>query len=240
MGNRLCVRANKKAAEKRIIRIRKRLHELWKLDRHENEERVPLEEPKFWGYRRELVLRKDIASRSDARRFHELLGYVQRVDDCRRKDFKTWNPRLRRWEEWRHKPSKLTSRRFERLPKHLKTYFHVGWEYYQRVYRFSEPWVFESRRHKLWITHRFIPNVELKQEVAYLKALTDQGCLQEHGLKIKSPRRNGWKRYGRHSKPKLRDRVHREEMLLALELHAAGLLQNERGKEVKKNAETEI
>ncbi|HEX2900587.1 MAG TPA: hypothetical protein VHS96_12775 [Bacteroidia bacterium] len=237
MGNRLVVRAHKTAAEKRMIRIRKRMHVLWDLDRHENEERVPLEEPKFWGYRRHLILRKDVASRGDARTYFELLQHVQKVEDSRRKDFKAWNPKLRRWEEWRHTPSKLNSRRYERLPRHLKSHFYGGWDYYQRVYRIIEPWVFESRRHKLWITHRFIPNVELKQELAYLNALETQECLQAHGLKVKCPRRNGWKKYDRHSKPKLRDRVHRLEMLEALEIHASGRLDAERGKEGMHDAE---
>ena len=236
MGDRLFVRANKTAAEKRMIQIRRRSNQLWILDRHENEERVPLEVPKFWGYRRHLVVRKDIASRSDARRFLELLQHVQKVEDARRKDFKNWNPKLRRWEEWRHTPAKLNSRRYERLPNHLKGYFYQGWDRYQRVYCVIEPWVFESRRSKLWITHRFIPNVELKQEIAYLDALETQGCLREHGLKIKSPRRNGWKSIRRDTKSKLRDREHRKEVNEAWEAFAQGRLDYARGKEVMDDA----
>lgn len=223
--------------EKLWIRQRRRMDVLYRLNRWDEGVMVPMEEPKFWGYRRELILRKDIANRRDADRLLELLKIVQNVQDCRRKDFKQWNPKLKRWEEWPHRPSKISIRRWEKLPESLRCFFHRSWDKYQFVYRITDAWMFETRRHKLWITHRRLPNSEVEQELSYLNARWEQECIDQRFQKVKSPRRNGWKRMRRNRKARIMNHIHRKEVRDGLEVFWNGQLADERGKEVMKDAE---
>lgn len=240
MGNRIVRRIHKDAMEKLWIRQRRRMDVLYRLNRWDEGVLVPMEEPKFWGYRRELILRKDIANRRDADRLLELLKIVQNVQDCRRKDFKQWNPKLKRWEEWPHRPSKISIRRWEKLPESLRCFFHRSWDKYQFVYRITDPWMFETRRHKLWITHRRLPNVEVEQELDYLDARWVQACVYDRFYSKVKSRKTTRKWCWNLEKERLRDRAHRQEIEEGLRLHWNGLLADERGKEVIQDAETQI
>jgi hypothetical protein len=237
MGNRIIRRAHKDAAEKRIIRILRKRYELHRLDTRSQEVLVPMDKPVFWGYRRFLVLREDVAKRKDSGRFQALLALVQHVQDSKRKDFKTRLGRSKAWQENYHRPRRISARVFKNLPVSLKCYFIGAWNEKQMVYRVDDPWMFETRVHKLWITHRRIPNVEFKQEEAYWDDIWEQGQLSGTYRKIKS-RKARWKTWilelPEHKRTRL---LHEAEKKAALELHASGLLQIERGKEVSPNAE---
>lgn len=240
MGNRLCVRARKAAAEKTVRAMVLRKWELTRFRRSEELERVPLEKPVFWGYRRRLILRKDIAARKDADRLLELLVVVQKEEDCRRKDFKRWDKQTHRWETWEHRPRKLWRCEYERLPSYLKPYFESYLnDRHQLRYRIALPWMFESRRSKLYLTHRFLPNVEREREVSYLSARIEQGQLMGIYAKVSS-RRSYWSNCYNDDKRKLQAKIHRQEIAAGYECHAAGKLLQERGKEVNEDAKKEI
>jgi hypothetical protein len=238
MGNRIIRRAYKVAAENQIIRIMRKRCELFRLDTRSQEVLVPLDKPVFWGYRRFLVLREDVAKRKDSGRFQALLALVQHVQDSKRKDFKTRLGRSKAWQENYHRPRRISARVFKNLPATLKCYFIGAWNEKQMVYRVDDPWMFETRVHKLWITHRWVPNMELKQEVAYWDDIWEQRQLSGAYRKIKS-RKARWKTWrlelAEHKRTRL---LHEAETADALELHAAKRLDEERGKEVILNAET--
>lgn len=239
MGNRSIRRAHKDAAEKRIMQIMRKRDALHAASDKAGELRVPLDEPIFWGYGRVLIVRKDLARSPLGERLLELLPIVQNYQENRRKDFKRWNGDTHCWEEWVHKPAKLGKRRWEKLPERLRCFFVHSWEKRQSCYRIRDPWMFESRRHKLWIRYRTIPDTELEQEAAYWDDIWQQEMLHARSLKVKSPRRNGWKRYARWYLRDRRplDRAHRREITDGWEEFAAGRLRLARGKEVMEDAE---
>jgi hypothetical protein len=232
MGNRLIRRARKEAAEKTVRTLMRRRFELRRYRRTDDRERVALEKPVFWVYRRHLILRKDIASRKDAKRLLGLLAIVQKEEDCRRKDFKRWDKLTHRWESWNHTPCKLSPAEYRKLPDDLQCFFesyqHDRWG---RMYRVVHPWWFASRRRKLYLTHRFLPNIEREREQSYLEARVEQGQLMGIYTKVKS-RRSSWGNDWNARKRKLGDLGDAKQVLHAMEIHAAGQLHLERGKEV--------
>lgn len=237
MGNRLIRRDRKTVAEERVRAMMVRRKVLRRLGR-EGRLRVPLEEPVFWGYRRELVVRPDVLNRKDAHRILALLPIVQKEEDCKRKDFKRWDWQARSWVEWNHTPRKLFPREYALLPADLKCYFEVHWSYWRgKRYMISHPWMFTSKRSKLYITHRFVPDTEVLQEMSYIDGRVEQNQWQGIANKVKS-RRNRWKK--RRQLPRKRrilDQIHRWEVNDSLHWHAQGLLGCERGKEVMEDAE---
>lgn len=236
MGNRLMWRARKKHAAKRLRRMVQRIDDL-RRSKGRNKLRVPLDAPVLWGYRRCLVLRPDAARRSDSDRLLALLAVVQKVEDCKRKDFKRWDYRIRRWEQWRHTPRKLSPREYEKLPAELKCYFSWIWSYWKgKRYVITHDWMFATRRSKLYLTHRFIPDVEIEQELSYLRERIDQGRLWGKYRKIKCRKTHSWR--GDSRRRKLRDHAHRQEIRLGKQLFDAGELALERGKEVNADAKT--
>jgi hypothetical protein len=239
MGNRILVRARKKAAEKAVRAMMLRRQELRRYRRDDDRERIAFEKPVFWGYQRRLILRQDVARRKDAKRLLELLKIVQKEELSRRKDFKCWNPKARRWEVWNHTPRELDPREFQRLPPDLQCYFEsFCHERFGSQYRVRFQWWFETRRCKWYLTHRFLPNVERERELSFLKAKIDQEQLFGLYAKVKS-RKARWKTWSRGlSKQKARDQIHRIEVASATELQAMGLLALERGKEVMHDAQT--
>lgn len=236
MGNRLIRRDRKTVAEERVRAMVVRREVLWRLGR-ENKLRVPLDEPVFWGYRRELMLRPDILRRRDAPRLLALLPIVQKEEDCKRKDFKHWDKQTRRWEEWRHTPRKLYPGEYRQLPEELQCYFERTWSYWKGTrYMISHPWMFVSKRAKLYITHRFVPDTEVEQELHYLADRMLQNDWDGIAIKVKSPR-NRWKKRRRvPRKRRILERIHQKEIAEAQEWHAQGKLDWARGKEVSEDA----
>jgi hypothetical protein len=239
MGNRLIRRDRKDVAEKNVRALFERRQQLarakWKGDR----ERFELEKPVFWGWRRRFVLSESAATRQDAPILANLLQVLQKEEDSRRRDFKYWDWRARRWGQWNHTPRRLSVLSFARLPLELKPYFEGcfgskhGHEYHVRF-----PWMFETRVSKLYLTHCFLPNMEREREESFMNAKIEQGQLYGAYQKIKS-RKARWKGYVPVlPKDKLMAVRHREEIAEALEIHAVGQLQAERGKEVIQNAKT--
>jgi hypothetical protein len=235
MGNRLFRRLLKTEAEKSVRRLEHRLDDLYTMGR-EGRLRVPLEKPIFWGYRREFVLREDIARRQDAERLLVLLSKIQKVEDSKRKDFKVWDRPTKRWRDWHHKPRKLSPREFQSLPPDLKCHFNSTWSYWKGLrYEITHTWMFVTRRSKLYLTHRFIPNVEVEQEISYLSERYDQGRLWQTYSRVKS--RKTSRRWSLNAKRYLlRDRQAWLERDEALEIHAGGRMDLERGKEVMTDA----
>jgi hypothetical protein len=239
MGNRLFVRARKRANEKRMRALSKRIQELRPRWNVEDRERVALEKPVFWGYRRRLVLKKVATKRKDAGRLLELLVFVQKEEDSKRKDFKHWNRIKRRWEVSNHTPRHFWSYEFSKIPSHLRRYFEFQQMDLRRGrYRVQDPSVFDSRLSKLYLTHRFLPNVERERELSYTTAKFEQLGGWNAFQKVKS-RKARWKTWG-HTDPKRRhfDAAYCQELQLALCMHSAGELNIERGKEVIEIAET--
>jgi hypothetical protein len=236
MGNRLIRRDRKTVAEERVRAMVARRKVLWDLGR-EGRLRVPLDEPLFWGYRRSLVLRADVMRRKDAARLLALLPMVQKEEDCRRKDFKRWDKQTRRWMVWNHTPRKLSPWEYAKLPEDQKCYFERIWSYWKGTrYMISEPWMFVSKRSKLYITHRFVPNTEVEQELKYLNDRFEQSEWDGIATKVKT-RRNRWKK--RQQTPRKRrilDSIHRKEIGEAGEWLAQGKLAWARGKEVNEDA----
>jgi hypothetical protein len=232
MGNRLHVRDRKTVAEQRVRAMIAQREKLWRLD-EEGELRVPLEQPFLWGYRREFVLRADVARRRDADRLLQVLALVQKTEDCKRKDFMVYDPRRRCWHAWRHTLWVLSIGQFQRLPEDLKGFFNPAWHFdLGWRYEVTHPWMFVSRRHKLYITHRLIPDAEVEQASDYLEARWLQNQLEGIARKCRSGS-NNWKRRRR---PLAREvqlrRIQQQELRAALEMHAAGQLDRERGREV--------
>jgi hypothetical protein len=231
MGNRLICRARKEAAEKAMRAMVKRIDALYTMGR-EGRLRVPLEKPVFWGYRRELILRPDVARRQDAEGLLVLLRTVQKLEDSKRKDFKVFDKQRRRWADWHHTPRKLAPRVYDALRPDLKCHFHWTWTPWKGSrYEITHNWMYASRRSKLYLTHRFIPNVEVEQELSYLKARMEQDMLWEkyrHVKSRKTTREWPWDT----SRRKLRSQMLAQEIREGLEVHACGQLCLERGKEV--------
>lgn len=236
MGNRLVRRDRKTVAEERVRAMIARRKVLWHLE-EEGKLRVPLEEPFFWGYRREFILRADVARRRDADRLLQVLSLVQKPEDCKRKDFLVYDRQTRRWYQWHHTPKTLSIRQFQWLPEDLKCYFNLAWCFELR-WRFevTHPWMFQTRLSKLYITHRFVPDAEAEQASDYLEAKILQGQLWGIATKVKSGR-NRWKKRRRPiQKWQAYARIHRQETDQALECHAQGKLGWARGKEVMQDA----
>jgi hypothetical protein len=236
MGNRLIRRDRKTVAEERVRAMMARRDVLWRLGR-DGRLRVPLAEPFLWGYRRELVLRLDVARRRDADTFLQLLELVQKVDDCKRKDFMVYDKQACCWYKWQHKPKKLSLRQYNNLPSHLQRFFHLTWNHEERWrYQLTDTWMFVSKRSKLYITHRFVPDTEVEQELHYLSDRILQNQLEGIANKVKSGR-NRWKKRRRPIKKWVESaRIHRKEIGEAQEWHAQGKLDWARGKEVNEDA----
>ncbi len=231
MANRLIRRARKEAAEKTMRAMVKRIDDLYTMGR-EGRLRVPLEKPVFWGYRRELILRADVARRQDAEGLLLLLRAVQKVEDSKRKDFKVFDKQRRRWLDWYHRPRKLGPRAYEALRPDLKPHFHRTWSHQKGTrYEITHNWMFASRRSKLYLTHRFIPNVEVEQELSYLKGRMEQGMIWEKYQHVKC-RKTTREWLMDTDRRKLRARMMDREIREGLESHAARQLDRERGREV--------
>jgi hypothetical protein len=236
MGNRLMRRDRKTVAAEWVRAMLRRLDQLQTLGQA-GRLRVALDAPIFWGYRRELVLRADVMRRNDAARLREVLQLVQKREDCKRKDFMRYDKQTRRWEKWNHTPRRLSIREYGKLSPDLKCYFHPTWSY-QRGWRYevAYDWMFTSRRYKLYLTHRFIPDAEVLQEEDYLVARLHQPA--RVGILVRETAgRNRWKhRRGMIDKYVHAAKGHRLEIADGLECHAGGLLDWARGKEVSEDA----
>jgi hypothetical protein len=77
---------HKDRKEKELLKLERELNDLWKAER--NLPVIKLEKPIRHGWKKFFVLREDIANRSDAQVFREILERINSVVTCRKKNFK--------------------------------------------------------------------------------------------------------------------------------------------------------
>jgi hypothetical protein len=77
---------NVESRDKKLIRLRKRLHELWAMERALP--LIELDEPIQRGFQRSYTLRDDIARRRDANDFKRILAVINTTVYCDKIDFK--------------------------------------------------------------------------------------------------------------------------------------------------------
>jgi hypothetical protein len=221
MGNREHHRANKHAREKIVQTAIKRE---WLLSRQSWREPIyeELSKPVFWGYKREFVLRDDVALRNDASKWRSLLVLLQNEQFSKRKDFKVRRRPSRKWLTREHRLKTFSTWDFERkIPNKFKVYFRFYNAAGRRRYYFIHPWMMVSRRIKEYNTHRKLLNPEIEWELSYLKDRIDQNLYRQTYSKMKG-RGFSYRGWNRPRKERLLDQYHQAQMQEALLMHFEG------------------
>ena len=206
--------------DKKLISYRKRLNELWRMKRELP--LVPLDKPVQRGFKKEFVLRDDIARRSDAHDLRRILGEINMTVYCKDETFRTKKWHNKQSEDIPHRLKAISPHRWNALdwPKHYATkwfyfspsivvYGYAGTSYTIKGWRFYYDYMFTSKISPNFATHSKQVCPEIEREISEIKQYFTQ--------------HNGWARLNHlqgHSNPywsvepkeKMIDEILREEM----------------------------
>jgi hypothetical protein len=187
-------RQTHKDKEKALNRLARRHNELAKQTcRYVDKSRlVPLAKPIFAGFKKEHILRADIAKSVFAEDALKVLPYLSRTVYSRRKDFLRKNKKAKRMEEIPHNLKGIGKDRWDKdkldqvWPLHLRSHFQLvtlGKDHpdfgetsrcRRQVYRFDRPWWFDVHVSRYYFTHERIVDGAAESEYAKLNAKLEQ------------------------------------------------------------------
>lgn len=187
--------------DKKLIRLRKRMNELWKI-KH-GLPLVQLEKPIRRGFKKTFKLREDIARRKDAKDFQRILGVINQTIYCKTDDFKIKKWHNNQMEDIPHVLKHIPENQWDKLdwPEHFKKWFvfqerhhttKYGGNYVIKGYWFKYDYMFDAVVLPNFVTHRkpVEPHIEreLKEIDQYFEAHDGWHRLQHlHG------RRDSWR-----------------------------------------------
>ena len=156
------------------------------------EQLVPFDKPVFAGFKKEHVVRSDIAKSVFAEDALRVLPYVSRTVYCRRKDFLRKNKKNKRMEEIPHNLRGIPKDIWDKdkldqvWPQHLKMHFKLvtlgpsDLDYAaasrarHQVYRFDRPWWFDTKVSRYYFTHYRTIDGAAESEYAKLSEKLEQ------------------------------------------------------------------
>lgn len=180
MGTRELRKAFHEEQERRIRLMLRRYNEIWRMKR--DAVAVKLLTPKFWGYKRYFVVRKDLRRTNENKILEKLLSKIQTEWYSRDRTFES--PMMRFDKRYvgflypghKEKQSlqKIHEREWLRLDEDEKGYFirelrYQKWSnsvYYLYVFRF--PWKYELKTKTYFLKEEFIYDSSLDSEEALL------------------------------------------------------------------------
>jgi len=170
-------RATHENQERTFKALRRRLDEIWEIQRDQNKGLKKLDEPIFAGYKKFFVVRDDITRSPWGEEAAIALPYINRILYCRRKDFTAKDYKTKKWVEIAHNLKGIGKTKWENekldevLPPKVKKHFHLGFpdpndpEFYSGwgysygnrgkpyVYKWDKPWWFEETQSRYYFTH---------------------------------------------------------------------------------------
>jgi hypothetical protein len=159
-------------AKKEFNALMNRLHANYEAQR--NLGWIELDEPRFAGYKKFLVLRPDIANRSDAHVFQELINRFGTTEYCRNRSFR-YHYHRGKYEEKVAKIGDISPAVYESLSPAIKKWFSVETfrryphQYYPIHYCIVPDFYFEQKVKKHYITKVRIHDSSLEAEEAEIK-----------------------------------------------------------------------
>jgi len=164
--------------EKETMRLIRREDELWKIKMKLSLDKVKLETPIFWGWKRCYKLRSDIARSDDAEFYKEILKVINNFWYSKTKTFKQrMNEHGRRFfsidDDNNQNLKVLSQKEYDKLTNKQQELFEFieftnRWDnttYYRYV--FNRPYVFKFVIHRYYITEvlEFSPEIDSELEL---------------------------------------------------------------------------
>src|SRR5574343_1113046 len=158
-------RLQKNKEEKEIIALWRKKIRL--LASRRNMNKVELEKPIRWGYKKFFTLREDIARSPDAKVYLGILPYVQNTIYCRRKDFTQKSYKTKKMVEMEHSLNSISHKKWNEIESTLtpkqKSLFEKYWhqnKYAKNAgewkYRLIKTWMFVPKIEPHYKTHELI------------------------------------------------------------------------------------
>ncbi len=171
--------------DKKLFRLRKRMNEIYQLER--GKPLIQLEKPIQKGFKKDFILRDDVARRRDSNDLQRILGAINHVVYCKNQDFKVKKWHSNQMEDIPHNLKHIPANQWDKLgwPEHFKKWFvyeerpHVGKysTFIVKGYWFKYPYMFTTRILPNFITHIKQIDTNLEKE----KAEIDQYFTQNNG-----------------------------------------------------------
>ncbi len=209
------------SADKKLIRMRKRMFELWSIRR--KLPYIPLDKPIQRGFKKSYVLREAESRRKDARDLSRILGVINHTIYCKNEDFKSKKYHNNQMEDIPHTLRHIPDNQWDKLewPDHYKKWFTYetrtkqgafGTHYEVKGYYFKFPWMFEPKTSPNFITHvqEVDPNVE--SEIKEINQYFDNHNGWPRLGKLSGTNNNKWRQFESSKEALLQDVIIREEM----------------------------
>ncbi len=192
MKDRTSKRKTIESTDKKLIRLRKRMNELYKAERALPY--IKLDKPIQRGFKKSFVMRDDITRRKDARDLSRILGIVNETVYCKNPEFKSKKYHNNQMEDIPHAIRHIPANKWDtlELPDHFKKWFTYesrikygayGTSYEIKGYFFKFPWMFEPKVSPNFITHIQEIDPNIKSELSEINRFFDN--------------HNGWPRLGK-------------------------------------------
>lgn len=160
------------ARDKKLIRLRKRLDILYRAEREFP--LIELPQPIQKGFKKEFVLRSDIARRRDANDFKRILGAINNTVYCKNEDFKVKKWHSNQMEDVPHNLKHIPEKKWDKLgwPEHFKKWFVFQERPFKgkystfmvKGYWFAYPWMFVTEVSPNMYTHVRQIDINIKKE----------------------------------------------------------------------------
>lgn len=171
-------RLNKLKEEKEILSLWRKKIRL--MDSKRNLNKVELEKPLKWGYKKFFVLREDVAKSDDARVYLGVLPYIQSTIYCRRKDFTQKDFKTKKMIPMEHTIGTISHKKWNEIEGELtikqKSLFQKFWytQYHTKGkgewrYRLIKDWMFVPKIDTHYKTHQIILDPDLESELTKLQ-----------------------------------------------------------------------
>ena len=176
------------ARDKKLLRLRKRQNEIYRIER--GLPLIALDKPIQKGFKKDFVLRDDVARRRDSNDLQRILGAINHTVYCKNQDFKVKKWHSNQMEDIPHKLAHIPANKWDKLgwPEHFKKWFvyeerpYVGKysTFIVKGYWFKYPYMFTERILPNFVTHVKQIDTNLEKEKKEI-----QQYFEQH---------NGWQR----------------------------------------------
>lgn len=173
-------RLGKQKQDKEAIALWRKKIRLMNSKRNMN--KVELEKPIRWGYKKFFVLREDVAKGPDAKVYLGVLPYIQNTIYCKRKDFTKKSYKTKKMVEMEHSLNDISHKKFNEISETLtlkqRSLFVKYWyttKYHSKTiggewrYRLMKDWMFVPKIDVHYVTHQLILDPLLESELAEIE-----------------------------------------------------------------------